>query len=133
QSRLPDYVLQAPPLQLGQRTRLFQANDVAHARGVVLVMGVELLVMRNHAHVETVPLRPRHFDDDGLFHLVGDDFSNHCLLPSGFSVCCRVGHIYLFSDFWAASSCSRTIVLIRAMSLRRPRIFFRLSVCPMLS
>src|SRR6185369_11721858 len=41
---------------------------------------------------------------------------------------------YFFSvALAAASSRSRAMVLTRAMSRRRPRIFFRLSVCPILS
>src|ERR1700682_5103098 len=43
--------------------------------------------------------------------------------------CCCFWH-YRFS---VAVVRSRWIVLTRAMSLRKPRIFFKLSVCPMLS
>src|SRR5581483_5242732 len=50
-----------------------------------------------------------------------------------FSFCVVSAMAYFFSVFCAASSCSRRIVFTRAMSLRRPRIFLRLSVCPMLS
>src|SRR6266478_1339813 len=73
-----------------------------------------------------------HFHHDRLLHLVGDDFPYDFFAPSGCRLC-RLCH-YLFS----VTACpvrarSPRMVLTRAMSLRRPRIFFRLSVWPMLS
>src|SRR5579884_371982 len=48
-------------------------------------------------------------------------------------VACCVSAIYFFSVSAPATWRSRAIVLMRAMSLRSPRIFFRLSDCPILS
>src|SRR2546427_9893875 len=77
------------------------------------------------------------FHHDGLEHAVRDNFANHFLAPSLFHdlalLCICVGHDYFFSVVPPASSRSRAMVFTRAMSLRRPRIFLRLSVCPMLS
>src|SRR6266849_9998677 len=78
------------------------------------------------------------FHHDGLVHAVRDDLADHFLAPSGLFhdlalLCICVGHDYFFSVVPPASSRSRAMVFTRAMSLRRPRIFFRLSVCPMLS
>src|SRR5207253_9535028 len=57
----------------------------------------------------------------------------HCSEHSAGPAVSLVRACYLLSVLWLAASCSRIMVLTRAISLRRPRIFFRLSVCPMLS
>src|SRR5712692_5617161 len=78
------------------------------------------------------------FHHDGLVHAVGYDLADDLLAPSCLSrhlilLCVCLGHYFFSVVPAAASSCSRMMVFTRAMSLRRPRIFFRLSVCPMLS
>src|SRR5580700_3835188 len=121
-------------------------------RLVLLIVGIELLPDRDHPPVHRMRLLARHFDDDRLLHLVRDDGPNQFLvvrLPC-FALACGSRH-YRFSALlvWAllvcalpvsvlcvsvltaASSCSRRTVWTRAMSRRSPRIFFRLSVCPM--
>src|SRR2546425_329117 len=129
--------LQAPALQLGKRPSLFQAHDVAHVSFVLLVVSVELFHFGDHAAVEGMRFLAHNFHHDGLEHAVRDNFANHFLAPSLFHdlalLCICVGHDYFFSVVPPASSRSRAMVFTRAMSLRRPRIFFRLSVCPMLS
>src|SRR5450631_1467679 len=101
-------------------------------RFVLLVVRVELLPDRDHASVERMRLLPRHFDHDRLLHLVRDDRADQDLAAAVFfrlALGCRFRH-YFFSVFGAASSCSRRIVWTRAISRRSPRIFFKLSVCP---
>src|SRR5207253_5964480 len=72
-----------------------------------------------------------HLDHDGLAHFVRDHSAYHFLAPAhGLCICLR--H-YFFSVVPPAVARSRAIVFTRAMSRRRPRIFFRLSVCPILS
>src|ERR1017187_5980153 len=41
--RAPDNLFQRPPLQLAQRTRLANANHIAHPRRTLLVVGIEFL------------------------------------------------------------------------------------------
>src|SRR5450631_282080 len=101
-------------------------------RFVLLVVRVELLPDRDHASVERMRLLPRHFDHDRLLHLVRDDRADQDLAAAVFfrlALGCRFRH-YFFSVFGAARSCSRRIVWTRAISRRSPRIFFKLSVCP---
>src|ERR1700676_4180529 len=106
---------------------------------VLLVVRVELLVARHHASVKRMRLLARHFDHNGLLHAVGDDLSHHFFAPPLHLLdrrgCRFPGYAfrhYRFSDA-AERLRSPEIVLIRAMSLRRPRIFFRLSFWPMFS
>src|SRR5215510_4196299 len=132
QGRLANDLFQAPTLQLGQRPRLPEAHEVPHMRFVLIIVGIKLLADRNDPTVERVRFLARHFHYDRLVHLVGDDFPNDFFAPAG-KVLCRFCH-----HFFSVAACtprarSPRIVFTRAMSLRRPRIFFRLSVCPMLS
>src|SRR6266478_5486309 len=132
QRRLADDFLQSPALQLRQRSGLLEPHHVTDVRFVVLVVGIELLVGGDDATIKRMRLLAGHFHHDRLLHLVGDDFPYDFFAPSGCRLC-RLCH-YLFS----VTACpvrarSPRMVLTRAMSLRRPRIFFRLSVWPMLS
>src|SRR5579859_1004690 len=97
---------------------------------VFLVVGVELLADRDHPPVHRMRLLPRHLDHDRLLHLVRDDGADQYFAARVFLALARVFRHYFFSVFAPASSCSRRTVLTRAMSRRSPRIFFRLSVCP---
>src|SRR5438309_3599801 len=132
QRRLANNVLQLPALQLRKRTSLFNPHEVAHMRLVLLVMGVELLVSRDHAPVERMRLLARYLHHDGLVHAAGDYFSHHFLAASLHVFSWRCSGHYRFSVAVARPRSPR-IVLTRAMSLRSPRIFFRLSVCPVFS
>src|ERR1700731_5040772 len=103
-------------------------------RLVLLVVRVELLVARHHSSVKRMRLLARHLHHNRLLHAVGDNFSHHFLAAAlhglGLGLC-GYGH-YRFSVA-AARPRSPKMVLTRAMSLRRPRIFFKLSVCPIFS
>src|SRR5260370_15298200 len=99
-------------------------------RLVLLVVRIELLPNRDHPLVHRMRLLPRHFDHDRLLHLVRDDGADQFLMVLlFFRLACGFRH-YFFSVLRAPSSCSRRTVWTRAMSRRSPRIFFRLSVCP---
>src|SRR5581483_2687237 len=91
---------------------------------VLLVMGIKFLCLRNHPRIQRMCLAPDHLDHDGLVHAVRDHVPDQFFAPSR-RLC--VPH-YFFSP---AIARSRTMVLTRAMSLRKPRIFFKLSVWPM--
>src|SRR5215470_9671130 len=132
QRRLAEDFFQAPPLQLRQRPRLFQPDKVSDVRLVLFVMRVELLVGRDDATIERMRLRPRHRNHDGLVHLVRDHFADQFFAPSG-RLLCRLSHYFFSVTAWPLRARSPMIVFTRAMSLRSPRIFFRLSVWPMLS
>src|SRR5579863_3780220 len=134
-------VFQLPALQLRERPRFFEADHIAHMRLIGFVVGVELFVARDHASVERMRLLARHLHHDGLVHAAGDDFSHDYLAPAlhVFGLACGFSH-YRFSVTVAPAVTvaverprSPRTVLTRAMSLRRPRIFFRLSVWPIFS
>src|ERR1700722_11057936 len=61
-------LLEGPTLELRQRTGFANADDVADAGGVLLVMRVELLVRLHDALVFGVSLAHLDLDDDGLLH-----------------------------------------------------------------
>src|SRR5713101_5815611 len=63
----------APPNLLGDGLRFGDADEVAHAAFVLLVVNLELRAPLHRLAVEAVRLRGAHLDDDGLVHLVGDD------------------------------------------------------------
>src|SRR6185312_13473771 len=69
QRRPPHNLLQRPPLQLGQRTRLADAHHIAHARRVRLVMRIELAVGLHHTLILRVRLAHLDLDHDRLLHL----------------------------------------------------------------
>src|SRR5580765_847866 len=123
---------QAPPLQLRQWAGFLKPHHIAHVGFVLLVVRVELLVGGDDAAIERVRLLARHRDHDGLVHLVGDDFAHDFLAPSR-RLLCSFRHYFFSVVACAPRERSPTMVFTRAMSLRRPRIFFRLSVWPMLS
>src|ERR1035437_633912 len=88
--------LQLPPLQLGERTGLFDLHEVAEMRRAILVVGVELLATGHHPLVERVGLLPSDFDHDGLGHLGGDHFANQGLATAWrlcCAGCCCFGHV----------------------------------------
>src|SRR5580658_7428271 len=139
QRRLAHNVLQLPALQFRERTRLFQPHHIAHMCLILLVVRVKLLVARHHAPIERMRLLARHLHHDGLGHLVRDHFSHHFLAPAlHLRARRRCGLLrcgFRHQRFPVAAERVRSprIVFTRAMSLRSPRIFFRLSVCPMFS
>src|SRR5580692_5042515 len=114
-------------------------------RLVGFVVRIKLLVARDHASVERMRLLARHLHHDGFVHAAGDDFSHDFLAPSLhlLGLACGFSH-YRFSLALAVVALavvalavlrprSPRIVLTRALSLRKPRIFFKLSVWPMFS
>src|ERR1700682_2052717 len=99
-------------------------------RFVLLVVRIELLPDRDHPLIHRMRLLPRHFDHDRLLHLVRDDGADQFFMVLlSFGLACGFRH-YFFSVLREPSSCSRRTVWTRAISRRSPRIFFRLSVCP---
>src|SRR6266478_6381327 len=97
---------------------------------VLLVVRVKLLPDRDHPLVHRMRFLARHFDDNRLLHLVRDDRADQLFMVLlSFRLACGFRH-YFFSVLRAPSSCSRRTVWTRAISRRSPRIFFRLSVCP---
>src|ERR1035437_8791034 len=133
--RRPHDFFQRPALELRQRPRLFDLDRIAAVRFGLLVVGVKLLPDRDHPLVHGVRLLPRHLDYDRLLHLIRDDGADQYFAvrlrfgPDFFGLARGFRH-YFFSVFAPASSCSRKMVWTRAISRRSPRIFFRLSVCP---
>src|SRR2546429_4552676 len=99
-------------------------------RFVLLVVRIEFLPNRYPPFVHRMCLVSRHFDHYRLLHLVRDDRADQFFMVLlSFGLACGCRH-YFFSVLRAPSSCSRRTVWTRAMSRRSPRIFFRLSVCP---
>src|SRR6266446_2481672 len=99
-------------------------------RLVLLVVRIELLPDRDYPLVHRMRLLPRHFDHNRLLHLVRDDRADQFFMVLlSFGLACGFRH-YFFSVLRTPSSCSRRTVWTRAISRRSPRIFFRLSVCP---
>src|SRR5215467_11597734 len=86
-----------------------------------------------------------HLNHDGLAHLGGNHLADLGVTQVFLRGCCCALCHYLFLALpaspepallslpEAASAFSRMMVFTRATSLRSPRIFFRLSVCPILS
>src|SRR5712692_11619464 len=63
----------APANLLRDGLRFGDADEVAHAAFVLLVVNLEPRAPLHRLAVEAVRLRGAHLDDDGLVHLVGDD------------------------------------------------------------
>src|SRR5580698_6127080 len=129
QRSLPHNIFQLPALQLRQRTRLLDPHHIADVRFVLLVVRIELLVARDHAPVERMRLLARHLHHNRFLHAVGDHFSHYFLaaaLHLRRGLC--IGSRHYFFSVAVERSRSPAMVLTRAISLRRPRIFFRLSV-----
>src|SRR5467141_919959 len=63
----------APALLLGDGARFGDADEVAHAALVLLVVDLEPRALLHGLAVQPVGLRRAHLDDHGLVHLVGDD------------------------------------------------------------
>src|ERR1700682_210550 len=70
--RLLDYLKYAPAFLLGDGTRLGDADEVAHAAFVLLVVDLEPRALLDRLAVEPVRLGRADLDDDRLFHLVRD-------------------------------------------------------------
>src|SRR6202171_2027330 len=95
---------QAPPLLLGDGARLGDADQVANAALILLVVDLELGALPDGLAVEAVRLGRADLDDDRLVHLVGDhggkaDFPlpamsrlGGCRLWLGRGLGCGVGH-----------------------------------------
>src|SRR5256712_12821742 len=71
-SRLLHDLQHAPALLLGDRARLGDAHEVAHAALVLLVVDLEPRALLQRLLVQAVRARRAHLDDDRLVHLVGD-------------------------------------------------------------
>src|SRR6266550_2181399 len=81
-SRLLHDLEHAPALLLGDRPRLGDADEVAHAALVLLVVDLEPGALLHRLAVQ--PVRPgrAHLDDDRLVHLVGDHRAETDLAPA---------------------------------------------------
>src|SRR5271168_4484841 len=115
-----DNLFQVPALQLTQRTRLTDANHVAHACGVLLVVRIELLVGLHYALVLGVRLAHLHFHHDGLLHLGRNDLADLLVaarLRGGF--CCG---LYGFTHHLASLLLLRAGLLRLRGGLRRARL-----------
>src|SRR5580658_1245987 len=99
-------------------------------RFVFFVVRIELFPDRDHPPVQRMRLFPRHLDHDRFLHLVRNDGADQFLVVLLFFRLARAFGHYFFSVLRPASSCSRRTVWTRAISRRSPRIFFRLSLCP---
>src|SRR5689334_20263974 len=126
QRRLANDFFQTPALQLRERPRLFQPDYIADMGLILLVMGVKLLRFGDHPRIQRVRPPADHLHHDGLVHSIGNHMPNQFFSSSG-----SLSFRHHFFSPAAARSC--TMVFTRAISLRNPRNFFRLSVCPMLS
>jgi hypothetical protein len=112
---------------------LLVAPEAAAAQDFYRGKSIDIIVATSPAggYDQYARLLARHLDHDGLVHLVGDDFAYNLFAPSsGFLFRC-LSHYFFSVPAWAAISRCRSTVFTRAMSLRSPRTFFRLSVCPM--
>src|SRR6202165_3449630 len=89
---------QAPPLLLGDGARLGDADQVADAALILLVVDLELRALADGLAVEAVRLGRADLDDDRLVHLVRDhggkaDLPLAAVLVLGlFGLYCGVGH-----------------------------------------
>src|SRR5690242_17628516 len=72
----------APALLLGERARLGDADEVAHAGFVLLVVDLEARSLLHGLAVQPVGLGRADLDDDGLLHLVADDQAEADLAPA---------------------------------------------------
>src|SRR2546430_12209936 len=77
----------APALLARQRTRFGDANQLAHAAFVLLVVNLEAGALLDRLAVQAVRLRGTHLDDDGLVHLVRDHGAQTDLPPAARRVC----------------------------------------------
>src|SRR5512144_650716 len=71
-----DETEEAPPLVLGQRARLHEADDVSHAAFVLLVVHLELLPAAHIPAVRRVLHQPLDGHDCGLVHAVAHDLAD---------------------------------------------------------
>src|SRR5438093_407554 len=71
-----------PALLLGEGARLGDADEVAHAALVLLVVDLEARPLADCLAVQAVGLGRPDLDDDGLVHLVGDDGAETNLAPA---------------------------------------------------
>src|SRR5437867_1262806 len=72
----------SPALLLGEGARLGDADEVAHAALVLLVVDLEARPLADGLAVQAVGLGRPDLDDDGLVHLVGDDGAEANLAPA---------------------------------------------------
>src|SRR6058998_3354403 len=72
----------SPALLLGEGARLGDADEVAHAALVLLVVDLEARPLADGLAVQAVGLGRPDLDDDGLVHLVGDDGAEADLAPA---------------------------------------------------
>src|SRR5690349_7241275 len=92
---------QTPALQFRHWTSLYNANHVAGASRVLLIVRVELLGLRDHSFVLRVCLLHDNFDHDGLGHLGGPHIPDLLVamrigLPR-LTSCCLLSHNQTFS------------------------------------
>src|SRR6266513_2334819 len=81
-SRLLHDLEHAPALLLGDGTRLGDADQVAHAALVLLVVDLEPGALLHRLAVEAMRPGRADLDDDRLVHLVGDDRAQADLAPA---------------------------------------------------
>src|ERR1041384_960297 len=81
-SGLLDDLEYAPALLLGDRPRLGDAHQVAHAALVLLVVDLELGALLNRLAVQAMGLGRADLHDHGLVHLVCDDGAQPDLAPA---------------------------------------------------
>src|SRR2546429_1818967 len=84
---LLDDLEHAPALLARQRSRFGNANQIAHAAFVLLVVNLEAGALLDRLAVQAVRLRGTHLDDDGLVHLVRDHGAQTDLAPAARRVC----------------------------------------------
>src|SRR4051812_24405533 len=98
QRGLLDHFFQLPTLQLRHGTGLDDADDVADAAAVLLIVRVKLLRALDGAAIKLVCLEHIHLHHDGLIHLGGDDVADldvaAALLGAGCGLFC-VSHSLL--------------------------------------
>ena len=88
---LLDDLDQAEVLVLGKRTALLDADAVADAGFLVLIVGLHLGVGAQDLAVKGVLLAVLELDDDGLLHLVGHDVTGADLAGAGLGLV----HVFL--------------------------------------
>src|SRR5262249_21364272 len=88
-----------PALQPAHRAALHNGHHIAHVRRALLVVRVELLALGDDSLVNRMRHPARHFDNDGLRHLVRHYVADLVI----FNVLFRVRHRYPLLAFFAGA------------------------------
>src|SRR5690242_8018235 len=126
-----DHLLQAPPLQFGERPRGHDANRVADARFARFIVGIIFLAAADDPAIERVLRRARHLHHDRLLHLVARYYADQFLPRAARGSGCRSRSFV--RHYFFLNSASRRSVLTRANSFLVSRSFFKPSVWPVVS